>query len=115
MLFRSSVFLYSCSFDESKNNFFGGELLDDEKISELKEELLSENGTDEREEATSKNEEKGDETDKEYQTVFWTEQGKVWHSVKDCYHLKNVPYIFSGTVEEAKNVGKQTACANCCK
>ena len=90
-------------------------MLDEEKLSELKEELLSENDTDEREEVASKNEEKGDEKDKEYQTVFWTEKVEVWHSVRDFYQLKNDPNIFSGTIDEAKDAGKQVACSNCCE
>ena len=40
MILFLTVSLASCAFDESENNYRGGELIDDEKMSEIKNELL---------------------------------------------------------------------------
>ena len=46
---------------------------------------------------------------------YWTESGSVWHTYKDCYHIKKSTNILSGTVEEAKEEGKSHICTACAK
>ena len=45
-VFILSVLLGGCAFNESANSFRGGELLDEDMMSELKESVLAENGSD---------------------------------------------------------------------
>ncbi len=100
----------SCGFDESRHNLSGGILLDDEKISEIKNEVLSgETEADETEEATALD---GSETDTG-EIVYWTESGSVWHKSGSCNHIKSNPNLFAGTVTEAKKAGKSHACSQC--
>lgn len=46
---------------------------------------------------------------------FWTENGSVWHTYRDCYHIKKSKNILSGTVEEAQENGKSHVCSSCAK
>ena len=47
---------------------------------------------------------------KEEITVYWTENGKTYHTNKDCPSLKRCKNIISGTLEESK---KESKCSNC--
>lgn len=46
---------------------------------------------------------------------YWTESGSVWHTYRDCYHIKNSKNILLGTVEEALENGKSHVCSSCAK
>ena len=117
----------ACDFDESKYHLSGGELLDEEKMSEIKNEVLSviTFETDTEEVTDSKNDLTGDsdETvtdgqnniDTDEITVYWTKSGSVWHTSADCYHLRKSTEILSGTVTEAQEAGKLKLCSNCGK
>lgn len=143
LIFLQSLVLMSCDFDESKNNYRGGEILDDEKMSEIKNEIL---GTQPETEKENKNEDssssltdsdtpsgensegtQGDtegterneteSADFESDTaiiVYWTEGGSVWHVSRDCYHIKNKE-VSSGTVTEAEMSGHDKGCKTCNK
>lgn len=50
-----------------------------------------------------------------YETVYWTKSGTVWHLFKDCGHLKNSKTVISGSLEEAINEGKEKVCSSCNK
>ena len=52
-------------------------------------------------------------TDREPNTVYWTESGSVYHKYRDCYHLKDSGSIKSGTVLTARVAGKERVCAEC--
>lgn len=137
-----TLLLCACNFDESTGNLQGGDLLDANRISEIKEDVLAteetattetdfESITTEQEES----EEKTNDTDSTSQTqtqqnsgstsdtdnveigetVYWTEGGGVWHLYRDCGHLKNSQNVLSGTVEEAENAGKDHVCSTCNK
>ena len=109
--------IFSCDFDESKNHLSGGALLDDEMISEIKNEVLS--GKDEEDSTESATDvdssQEGEEESDSGDIVYWTESGSVWHSSASCSHIKNSTKLFAGTVSEAKNAGKSKACSRCCE
>lgn len=44
------------------------------------------------------------------QTVYWTENGDVYHLDRDCQHIRNRTNVESGTVEES---GKDRLCKTC--
>lgn len=129
----------SCDFDESKNNFRGGELLDAEKMSEIKNELLGtesetekgngsqisgeyESNSGENSEGTQRDTVGTERNETESNNfagdtaiiVYWTEGGSVWHISRDCYHIKNKDVI-SGTVAEAEKSGHDKGCKTCNK
>ncbi len=114
--------LNSCSFDESVFHLSGGELLDEEKMSEIKNEILqsmdmeeisNETEFDDTDMNASENE--TDDEKEGFEVVYWTESGKVWHLSSECYHLKKSSEVNSGTVEEAKDTGKEKPCSSCNK
>ena len=45
--------------------------------------------------------------------VYWTANGSVWHTFKDCGHLKNSKSIESGSIEKAIESGKAKLCSTC--
>lgn len=132
-------FVCACDFDESERNFYGGELLNNEKLSEIKgsiftEEDKTESNTKEKTESIDKDAddesesmlesfidsnsegEPRDEVDEdEILTVYWTKNGSVWHIDEECYRLNNSKEILSGSVEEAKESGKERVCSSCGK
>ena len=105
-----SVSFCSCGFDESRNNLSGGVLLDDDKISEIKNEILSGKAEVESIEETTVSDESETDTG---EIVYWTESGSVWHKSGSCNHIKSNPNLFAGTVTEAKKAGKSHACSQC--
>ena len=52
-------------------------------------------------------------TDREPNTVYWTEGGSVYHKYRDCYHLRESKAVKSGTVLTAKMAGKERVCSEC--
>ena len=128
----------SCGFDESESKIRGGELLNGEKLSEIKDKILSTESDPEQEmisdtsdydeEKSSQFEsedscetdinsvtEKQDEFSSEINhEVYWLEGGSVWHASPKCRYLENTEYI-SGTVDEAKEAGKSKVCSSCGK
>jgi len=112
-----TICMLSCDFDESRHHLSGGVLLDDEKISEIKNEVLSEatkadeNKEEKTEAATPKPIEEN--TEEQNDVVYWTESGTVWHKNADCSHIKNSSKIFSGKISDAQDAGKSKACSRC--
>lgn len=169
-----TMVLCACS---SRSGVYGGEPLDDEKLSEIKSSIFTEKESDritesavtEKDEtetervidedsettAEGSNEDEGvditealtekeseeeqsetdasDETEGEKATeskpatehesatesseigiVYWTKNGTVWHTRKECGHIKNSEVI-SGTVSEAEEAGKTRLCSSCAK
>ncbi len=119
----------SCKMDESRYHLFGGELLDEERMSEIKNELLGgaesdtvsatvteefPNAESEREN-TDSNSEAEEKTEDLTQTVYWAKSGEVWHRSNECGYLKKSSEISSGTVEEAIEAGKERLCLICGK
>jgi len=115
LIFAVCLFTVSCDFDESKNHLSGGELLDDERISEIKEEVFSGDKS-----ADAQNDETVTGTTYETDSldsgeiVYWTESGSVWHKSPTCTHIKNSANVLAGTVTQAKSEGKVNGCSRCC-
>ena len=125
----------ACDFDESDNSFRGGELLDNDKMSELKDKYVTEETDEAKEETESAASEKQTEKqtemtadtetteaesetlvpDEQDERVYWTKNGSVWHTTDQCHYIKTSKNIESGSVEEAKEAGKSKACSSCGK
>ena len=52
-------------------------------------------------------------SDRKTGTVYWVESGKVWHTTDKCSTLSRSKDIMSGTVDAAKNAGKERVCKRC--
>ncbi len=119
-----SLSLFSCDLDESDRHLSGGILLDDELMSVIKNDVLNgetltiapdelesteNNALENASEATSE-EINWDEYEGE---VYWTKSGTVWHISKNCSSLKKSHDIISGSVNDAKEGGKERACSRC--
>ena len=132
------LLLSSCAYFREPDIIVGGDRLDDELLSEIRDEIfgteesyLEEVSEVESEEISEESESSAPETESDSQsdtdviekgneeadpkTVYWSEHGKVWHTDKACGYLKNSNVIHSGTVEEAKNSGKERVCSGCGK
>ena len=113
------ILLTSCSiFTPDNQVFYGGEILNDSKISEIKAEIL--NNEDNKSEGSSSDSENNtpgseEQDGAEYSTVYWTSGGSVWHLSEDCGHLKRGKVIISGTVQDAMDAGKEKVCSTCGK
>ena len=111
--------LCSCSvFTYDKARFEGGETLDEELLSKIENDLH--NGDHTSEETTidpphNSAEESGQETQEDSSIVYWTSSGTVWHTKRDCSHIRNSQNVISGTVEEAISSGKKQLCSSCQK
>ena len=143
------VCITACDFDESKNHYFGGTILDDGLMESIKDALITETESEAEsatDEPTTESDEITTETETEAQTdsntvvttdvtetdtneatedtdkpdttpsstVYWTESGETWHTNPKCYHIKNKD-VFSGSVEEAIEAGKERLCKTCAK
>jgi len=45
--------------------------------------------------------------------VYWTTNGKSYHSVDYCYTLSRSKVIHNGTLEKAMSLGKYDPCSKC--
>lgn len=114
-----AVFATSCDiFTPSNEVFKGGEILNAEKMSEIKAEIFgsADETTDSVIETTSNDSSKSENSEVEQPSeVYWTSGGSVWHLYEDCGHLKRGKDIISGTVQEAIDAGKEKVCSSCDK
>lgn len=110
----------------------GGELLDDERLSEIKADIFSEKSTvniDQTEKQTNDDTiseniseekesltEEGSEADEDVTQgdiiVYWSENGKVWHTDRNCRYIKNSDVV-SGYSSDAIEKGKKSECKSC--
>ena len=44
---------------------------------------------------------------------YYTESGEVYHSDRDCSHLKKSDNVKSGTIDQAEQAGKTRLCSDC--
>ncbi len=134
-----SVFLLSILMFvacDQNNEFNGGELLNSERMSEIKSEIISDLETSSVEstevssyvelntdlEGTTSNdtfenitvESNSNSEDVKNDIVYWTKSGDVWHLSESCRYIKSSDKI-SGTVEEAVEAGKERVCSSCGK
>ena len=110
----------SCAVE---GDFYGGVELDDGKMSEIKMSIL---GTEEGETVSSSyddqkeiaesakatGEEESLTVEESAETVYWTKNGEVWHNDKNCRYIKN-SNVISGSLDSAKEEGKERACSAC--
>lgn len=148
LLLLLTVMLSSCAMLLADHGTFdGGEILNDEKLSEIRSKIFASDQvesermessisdsdqieqTQETEDITEKfghtsadssfvEQSTVFETDSTQSaitpTVYWTQNGEVWHTKKDCRYLKNKKVI-SGTNDDAVNAGKSRLCSSCGK
>ena len=111
--------LCSCSvFTYDKARFEGGEALDEELLSKIENDLHNGDHTSEEspiDPPHNSTEESGQETHEDSSIVYWTSSGTVWHTKRDCSHIRNSQNVISGTVEEAISSGKKQLCSSCQK
>lgn len=62
---------------------------------------------------TNASSEAKDDTDRIQSTVYWVENGKVWHKTKGCSALSRSKNIMSGSKSEAAAAGKERECKKC--
>jgi hypothetical protein len=55
------------------------------------------------------------EAQSELTVVYWTKNGSVWHTYRDCGHLSKSKEVESGSVEKAVEAGKEKLCSACAK
>ena len=130
-----SLCFASCSlFTPERGSFYGGKILDNEAMDELRKEfdesssnndqiesgstigtqILTESvQNNENTQAESENTQSESENTEKSETVFWSKSGSVWHLYIDCGYLKNSDEIYSGTVDEAIASGVKKVCSSC--
>ena len=136
-----SLLLCSCSVTLSdQGTFYGGEMLDDERLAEIRQNVLGEGEEDSSKSASEITPTEYPETDKTAESesnassqkenisrekdseenasansgslLYWTEGGEVWHISKDCRYLKNKE-VLSGNQDDALSAGKKRLCSAC--
>ena len=104
--------LCSCAKEYKENhNFYGGESLNAEMLSEIAESIFNEMQSSESADSQS-----GTVAVKEHNGIYyWTSGGSVYHKWSDCSHLKNSTNITSGNEQDALLAGKEKLCSTCAK
>ena len=99
-LLLALIFLPSCA--HSPNDFSAGRPITKDELASLSAELFTEA-------------EEPDTADgyHNFETVYWTEGGSVYHLNRDCYHLKRAENVISGSVKHARKEGKERVCSTC--
>lgn len=123
-----SLCFASCSlFTPERSSFYGGKILDNEAMDELRKEFDESSSNNDQIESGStigtqiltesvqnnENTQAESENTEKSETVFWSKSGSVWHLYSDCGYLKNSNEIFSGTVSEAISNGAKKVCSSC--
>lgn len=106
------IFLYGCHGAYGAD-FAGGETLTPERLAELSAQVFGQDS------ATEGDPEPADTLDPAELafagTVYWTEGGTVWHTDRDCYHIRNSEAVSEGSTYQAVAAGKKGLCASCRK
>ena len=94
-------------------DFAGGETLTPERLAELSAQVFGQDSL------TEGDPDPADTVDPEELafagTVYWTEGGTVWHTDRDCYHIRNSEAVLEGSTYQAAAAGKKGLCASCRK
>ena len=110
-----------------ETDFYAGESLSSAELEELKNSLLEdeENEATEEEdrlEETPENAENAEEEkenvsngefDENKAVVYYTENGSVYHTTRECTYLKNSKSVLEGSISQAEDLGKSRKCSNC--
>lgn len=111
-LILSIFFVSSCAAHTSSNDeYYGGESLNAEILSEIAESIFNESDSQEIGEDNA-NESSSSTNSGIY---YWTDGGSVYHKYSDCGHLKNSENIRFGSKQEAELAGKTKMCSTCDK
>ena len=99
LILTCALLLSSCG---PSGDFEAGEPLDADGLASLSAELFTEA-------------EEPDTADgyHNFETVYWTEGGSVYHRDRDCAHLKRAESVISGSVKHARKEGKERVCSTC--
>lgn len=104
--------LYGCH-GAYRADFAGGETLTPERLAELSAQVFGQDS------ATEGDPDPADTLDPAELafagTVYWTEGGTVWHTDRDCYHIRNSEAVSEGSTYQAVAAGKKGLCASCRK
>lgn len=94
-------------------DFAGGETLTPERLAELSAQVFGQDSL------TEGDPDPADTVDPEELafagTVYWTEGGTVWHTDRDCYHIRNSEAVLEGSTDQAVAAGRKGLCASCRK
>ena len=104
-----TLVLCACSKSQiSSDEYYGGESMNAEILSEIAESVFNESKKD------SENGAGNSESESKHDGVYyWTNSGSVYHKWADCGHLKNSSEILSGSHDDALLAGKQKLCSTC--
>ena len=106
------ISLYGCH-GAYRADFAGGETLTPERLAELSAQVFGQDS------ATEGDPDPADTLDPAELafagTVYWTEGGTVWHTDRDCYHIRNSEAVSEGSTYQAVAAGKKGLCASCRK
>ncbi len=110
-----AILFSSCSTPQAANNeYYGGEAMNAEILSEIAESIFAESES--KENSTSNETTHDNETTEKREhdgVYYWTESGGVYHMWSDCGHLKNSQNIESGSKDDAILDGKEKLCSSC--
>jgi hypothetical protein len=96
-----------------EEDFVGGETLTPEGLAALSAQVFSQEGD---AEGDKDPEDTLDPEELAFAgTVYWTEGGTVWHTDRDCYHIRRAEIVSEGSTAQAGAAGKKGLCANCRK
>ena len=107
----------------TREPFDAGTPMSADDVAALREELLGkqENGNKEENNADTPKEDNTDtsvedNTDtSQGATVYWLDNGSVYHTSASCYHIKEKPNVRSGAVADADAAGKTRLCSACAR
>lgn len=106
------LFFTSCATEYTDNDdFYGGESLNAEILSEIAESIFYES------QSSAENDIQNDSNiSSEHNGIFyWTDGGRVYHKWSDCGHLKKSSDVKSGSEQDALLAGKEALCSSCAK
>lgn len=129
----SVINLAACMEILPYNGYFdGGEILDDELMSEIRSKYIVEGTTENNNKSSDSSLESElnsvsntvettdtagttiESTEENPGVAFWTENGEVYHTKNTCGYLKNKSYM-TGTIQQAIESGKERLCSSCGK
>ena len=111
-LILSILFISSCAtYTSSSDEYYGGESLNAEILSEIAESIFNEDNSQE----SGESNENSSSSSPINGVYYWTDGGSVYHKYSDCGHLKNSENIRFGSKQEAELAGKTKMCSTCDK
>lgn len=101
------IFFTSCQSSRiSSGNFYGGESVNPDILSEMAESFFIDDPALPYE---------PEHTEIHNGIFYWTESGSVYHKYPDCGHIKGSAEIRTGSEQDAVLAGKDHLCSSCAK